>query len=93
VGWAAKSTGAPCVGGWGGIWGEMTQVVKGEFSGGKRVRPTVGGKSYVGRREDRQEVVLGGPNGALGLIDAVVLGGNVLELGGGLSGTKEVGTG
>jgi hypothetical protein len=65
-------------------------VVEGDFSGGEQVRPTIGGKGYVGRREDRQEVILGGPNGALGLISTVVLG-SVLELGGGLSGQKKGG--
>jgi hypothetical protein len=74
----------PC--GFGGVWGKATQVVEGKFSGGEQVRPTIGGKGYMGRREDRQEVVLGGPNGALGLVSAVVLRGNVLELGRGLGG-------
>jgi hypothetical protein len=68
-------------------------VTKGKFSGGEQVKPTIGGEGDVSGREDQQEVVLGGPDGALGFIGAVVLGGNVLELGGGFSGPKEGGQG
>ncbi len=46
----------PC--GFGGVWGEATKVVEGKFSGGEQVRPTIGGKCYMSRREDRQEVIL-----------------------------------
>ena len=31
----------------------MTEVIEGKFGGGKQFRPTVGGESYVGRRENR----------------------------------------
>ena len=78
----------PC--GFGGVWGEATHVVEGEFSGGEQVRPTIGGESYVGRREDRQEVILGGPNGALGLVSPVVLRGTYWNLVGGLVDRKKV---
>ncbi len=44
----------------------------------------------MSQREDRQEVILGSPNGALGLVSTVVLRGNVLELGGGLVDKKKV---
>jgi hypothetical protein len=40
----------PC--GFGGVWGEATHVVEGEFSGREQVRSMIGGKSYVGRRKD-----------------------------------------
>ncbi len=36
----------PC--GFGGVWGEATQVVEGKFSGGEQVRPTIGGKCNMG---------------------------------------------
>jgi hypothetical protein len=35
------------------VFSPMTEVIEGKFGGGKQFRPTVGGESYVGRRENR----------------------------------------
>jgi hypothetical protein len=57
----------------------MMEVVEGKFGGGKQFRPTVGGKSYVGRRENINEVVLSCLHSALSFVGPMHEGGNVLE--------------
>ena len=64
-------------------------MVKGEFGGWKEVRPTVRREGDVTRREYSNEVVFSRPNGAFGTIGAMVLGGDILELDGGLSLAEE----
>jgi hypothetical protein len=57
----------------------MTEVVEGKFGGGKKFRPTVGRKSYVGRRENRNEVVFSCLHSALSFVGPMHEGGDVLE--------------
>ena len=54
-------------------------MVKGKFSGGKQFRPTVRGESNVGRRENRNKVVLSCLNGTLSFVGPMDERGNVLE--------------
>jgi hypothetical protein len=62
----------------------VTKVVKGEFGGWKEVRPTVRREGDMARRKHRNEMILSSPNGSFGTIGAMVLGGGILELDGGL---------
>lgn len=64
-------------------------MVEGEFGGWKEVRPAVRREGDVAGREDSNEVVFARPDGAFGTIGAVVLGGDILKLDGGLGLTKE----
>ena len=59
-------------------------MVEGEFGGWKEVRPTIRREGDVTRREYSNEVFFFRPNGAFGTIGAMVLGGGILELDGGL---------
>ena len=59
-------------------------MVKGEFGGWKEVRPTVRREGDMARREHRNEMIFASPNGSFGTIGAMVLGGGILELDGGL---------
>jgi hypothetical protein len=69
----------------------MTEVVEGKFGGGKQFRPTVRRKRYVGRRENRNEVVLSCLHSALSFVGPMHEGGNVLEGKRGLLVAKEGG--
>jgi hypothetical protein len=54
-------------------------VVKGKFGGGKQFWPTVRRESDVGRRENRDKVVLSCLNGTLSFVGPMNVRGNVLE--------------
>ena len=64
-------------------------MVECQFGNGKKVAPTIGRESDVGRGENREEVVLPCANGSLRLVGAVVEGRNALIFDRGLGGLEE----
>ena len=61
---------------------EATEAVEGEFGDGQEKVPAIGRERNVSSGENRETVVLGGPDRSLGFVGPVILGGNVLELDG-----------
>ncbi len=64
---------------------------EGKFSGGKEFRPTVGGESDVGRRDNRNKVILSCLHSALSFVGPMHEGGDALEGKRGLLAAKEGG--
>jgi hypothetical protein len=52
-------------------------MAEGKLGDGKQVTSTVWGKANVGGRENGEEMVFAGPDGALGLVCPVIWGGGV----------------
>ncbi len=64
-------------------------MVEGQFGNGKKVAPTIGRESDVGRGENREEVVFPCANGSLRSVGAVVEGRYALIFDWGLGGLEE----
>ena len=56
------------------------EMVEGEFSSRKKIRPAIRRKGNMARRQDREEVVFPCSDRSLRAVSAVVLGGNILHL-------------
>ena len=67
------------------------EMVEGEFSSRKKIRPAIRGKGNMTRRQDGKEVVFPCSDGPFRAVSAVVLGGNILDLDFRLKRAKESG--
>jgi hypothetical protein len=56
------------------------EMVEGEFSSRKKIRPAIRRKGNMARRQDREEVVFSCSDGPFRAVSAVVLGGHILNL-------------
>ncbi len=67
----------------------MAHSVEGQFDGGEKVTPTIGGESDVSRRENREEVIFPCPNRSFRFVGAMIVRRDALIVDAGLGGLEE----